>query len=83
LVYGCGVLNDLQKTSNIMILDSSKLYDLMADRGFQAPRTGNLFFSSYIYTYKPELEYQCGRKFLIEKIATTKQLSQLSCDQYV
>jgi hypothetical protein len=29
------------------------------------------------------LEYQCGRKFLIEKIATTKQLSQLSCDQYV
>jgi hypothetical protein len=39
-----------KKQVNIMILDSSKLYDLMADRGFQAPRTGNLFFPAYIYT---------------------------------
>lgn len=53
-----------------MILDSNKLYDLMADRGFQEPRTGNLFFPAYIYTYKPELEYEMRKEiaFLIEKL---------------
>ena len=35
-----------------------KIYDLMADRGFQEPRTGNLFFPAYIYTYPPEHEYE-------------------------
>ena len=33
------------------------IYDLMADKGFQEPRTGNLFFPAYIYTYPPEQEY--------------------------
>ncbi|GAW88407.1 hypothetical protein FPS14_contig00004-0072 [Flavobacterium psychrophilum] len=53
-----------------MILDSNKLYDLMADRGFQEPRTGNLFFPAYIYTYNPELEYEMRKEiaFLIEKL---------------
>lgn len=35
-----------------------KIYDLMADKGFQEPRTGNLFFPAYIYTYPPENEYE-------------------------
>lgn len=30
----------------------------MADKGFQEPRTGNLFFPAYIYTYPPEQEYE-------------------------
>ena len=53
-----------------MILDSNKLYDLMADRGFQEPRTGNLFFPAYIYTYDPALEYEMRKEiaFLIEKL---------------
>ena len=29
----------------------------MTDKGFQEPRTGNLFFPAYIYTYPPEEEY--------------------------
>ncbi|CAH8283435.1 uncharacterized protein DUF1788 [Mariniflexile fucanivorans] len=37
---------------------ADKIYDLMSDKGFQEPRTGNLFFPAYIYTYKPELEYE-------------------------
>jgi len=37
---------------------ADKIYDLMSDKGFQEPRTGNLFFPAYVYTYKPELEYE-------------------------
>lgn len=53
-----------------MILDSNKLYNLMSDRGFQEPRTGNLFFPAYIYTYNPEVEYEMRKEiaFLIEKL---------------
>lgn len=53
-----------------MILDSNKLYNLMSDRGFQEPRTGNLFFPAYIYTYNPEFEYEMRKEiaFLIEKL---------------
>lgn len=39
------------------MINIDKLYDLMADKGFQEPSTGNLFFPAYIYTYKPEHEY--------------------------
>lgn len=35
----------------------SKIYDLMANKAFQEPRTGDLFFPAYIYTYPPEHEY--------------------------
>ena len=42
----------------------------MADKGFQEPRTGNLFFPAYIYTYPPEEEYEIRRQIdlLIEKL---------------
>lgn len=40
------------------MINIDKLYDLMADKGFQEPRTGNLFFPAYIYTYPPEKEYE-------------------------
>ena len=40
------------------MINIDKLYDLMADKGFQEPRTGNLFFPAYIYTYPPEQEYE-------------------------
>jgi hypothetical protein len=53
-----------------MMLNSNKLYELMADKGFQEPRTGNLFFPAYIYTYDPALEYEMRREInmLIEKL---------------
>ena len=53
-----------------MMLNSNKLYELMADKGFQEPRTGNLFFPAYIYTYDPALEYKMRREInlLIEKL---------------
>lgn len=38
--------------------NADKIYDLMSDKGFQEPRTGNLFFPAYVYTYKAELEYE-------------------------
>ena len=34
----------------------------MADKGFQEPRTGNLFFPAYIYTYPPEQEYEIRKQ---------------------
>lgn len=37
---------------------ADKIYDLMSDKGFQEPRTGNLFFPAYVYTYNPESEYE-------------------------
>jgi len=40
------------------MINIDKLYDLMADKGFQEPTTGNLFFPAYIYTYPPENEYE-------------------------
>src|SRR5690606_27768267 len=40
------------------MINIDKIYDLMADKGFQEPSTGNLFFPAYIYTYPPEEEYQ-------------------------
>ena len=42
----------------------------MADKGFQEPRTGNLFFPVYIYTYEPSEEYEMRREInlLIEKL---------------
>ncbi|MEL1241690.1 BREX protein BrxB domain-containing protein [Flavobacterium flavipallidum] len=42
----------------------------MADKGFQEPRTGNLFFPVYIYTYEPAEEYEMRKEInlLIEKL---------------
>lgn len=52
------------------MINVDKIYDLMADRGFQEPRTGNLFFPAYIYTYPPEDEYEMRKqiKVLIDKL---------------
>jgi hypothetical protein len=49
---------------------ADKIYDLMSDKGFQEPRTGNLFFPAYVYTYKPELEYEIREQIaqLIKKL---------------
>ena len=49
---------------------TDKIYDLMSDKGFQEPRTGNLFFPAYVYTYKPELEYEIREQIaqLIKKL---------------
>lgn len=53
-----------------MVIHMDKIYDLMADKGFQEPRTGNLFFPAYIYTYPPEQEYAIREQIglLIEKL---------------
>lgn len=53
-----------------MKINIDKIYDLMADKGFQEPRTGNLFFPAYIYTYPPEQEYEIREQIdmLIEKL---------------
>jgi len=53
-----------------MVMHIDKIYDLMADKGFQKPRTGNLFFPAYIYTYPPEQEYAIREQIdlLIEKL---------------
>lgn len=42
----------------------------MADKGFQEPRTGNLFFPVYIYTYEPTEEYEMRKEInlLVEKL---------------
>jgi len=52
------------------MINVDKIYDLMTDKGFQEPRTGNLFFPAYIYTYPPEEEYEIRRQvnLLIEKL---------------
>ncbi|MFA9187568.1 BREX protein BrxB domain-containing protein [Flavobacterium magnesitis] len=52
------------------MLNSNKLFDLMTDKGFQEPRTGNLFFPVYIYTYEPAEEYEMRKEIslLIEKL---------------
>lgn len=38
-------------------MNIDKLVDLLEDKGFQDPRTGNLFFGAYIYTYDAKEEY--------------------------
>lgn len=40
------------------MISIDRIYDLMADKDFQEPSTGNLFFPAYVYTYPPEKEYQ-------------------------
>ena len=41
----------------------SEFYEqILSDKGFQEPETGNLFFPAYIYTYKPEDEYKIRKE---------------------
>lgn len=52
------------------MINIEKLFDLMADKGFQDPNTGNLFFPAYIYTYPAEKESEFREQIvlLIEKL---------------
>lgn len=47
------------------MINIDKLYDLMADKGFQEPDTGNLFFPAYIYIYQPDQEYEIRDQLLL------------------
>lgn len=40
------------------MINIDSIYELLADKGFQDPNTGNLFFPAYIYTYDPKDEYE-------------------------
>ncbi len=40
----------------------SELFQELANKDFQDPDTGNLFFPAYIYTYNPEYEYEIRRE---------------------
>jgi len=53
------------------MINIDKLFSLMADKGFQEPRTGNLFFPAYIYTYSSKDEYHLREKIKLisEKLA--------------
>lgn len=39
-------------------MEIHQLYDFLADKDFQNPKTGNLFFPAYIYTYEAKNEYE-------------------------
>lgn len=43
-------------------IDFDKIFELLSDKSFQDPRTGNLFFPAYIYTYPPANEYEIRDK---------------------
>lgn len=47
-----------------------KVFELLADKGFQEAQSGNLFFPAYIYTYPPEEEYELKKQIqlLIKKL---------------
>lgn len=40
----------------------SNLFEELADKDFQDPNTGNLFFPAYIYTYDPGQEYKIRKE---------------------
>ena len=52
------------------MINVDKIYNLLADKGFQEPRTGNLLFPAYVYTYQPEQEYQIREQIelLVKKL---------------
>jgi hypothetical protein len=39
-------------------MTNTELYNQLADKSFQDPMTGNLFFPAYMYVYNPAEEYQ-------------------------
>lgn len=40
----------------------NRLFDILTNKLFQNPETGNLFFPTYIYTYDPEEEYRTRKE---------------------
>src|SRR5690554_543650 len=66
-------------------IDFDKIFELLSDKSFQDPRTGNLFFPVYIYTYSSEEEYEMRDK--IEQAVTnlarpSSSLNTLSMNVY-
>lgn len=61
------------------MINIDKLYNLMADRGFQEPRTGNLFFPAYIYTYPPEDEYTIREQIILLNEKLKRPSHYLDC----
>lgn len=47
------------------MINIDKLFELMADKGFQDPNTGNLFFPAYIYTYPAEKETEFREQIVL------------------
>lgn len=45
----------------------TELYHQLADKDFQDPMTGNLFFPAYMYVYDPAEEYQTQKEILYIK----------------
>lgn len=45
----------------------TELYNQLADKDFQDPMTGNLFFPAYMYVYDPAEEYQIQKEILYIK----------------
>lgn len=41
-----------------------ELYEQLADKDFQDPWTGNLFFPAYMYVYNPEKEYEVEQQII-------------------
>ena len=44
------------------MINLDALFQLLADKGFKDPDTGNLFFPAYIYTYDPKEEYEMRKQ---------------------
>jgi len=61
------------------MINIDKLYDLMADKGFQEPSTGNLFFPAYIYTYPPEKEYELREQLVLLSSKLKRPNNFLEC----
>ncbi len=40
----------------------AELYEKLANKNFQDPDTGNLFWHTYMYLYKPETEYSIRKE---------------------
>ncbi len=61
------------------MINIDKLFDLMSDKGFQEPRTGNLFFPAYIYTYPPESEYEIREQLHLMNEKLKRPNNYLDC----
>ena len=45
----------------------AELYERLSDKSFQDPDTGNLFWHTYMYLYKPENEFQVRQEIAVMK----------------
>lgn len=61
------------------MINIDSLYDLMAEKGFQDPTTGNLFFPAYIYTYPAKQEYAIRKQFELLTSKLERPSNYLDC----